>query len=176
MREAPDLRHVRRYHPLQQRCNLADESPNQDQRGGGVMADLSVRVGTDVESIDDVRDSIERFGARYAARIFTDHEIESCGGLTPTAAPGLAARFAAKEAVIKLLQPVDIIPTWRSIEVERIPGGASEIHLTGDAASLADSAGIASISLSMSHGAGIGTATAVALATIFTLPEGHQHL
>jgi holo-[acyl-carrier protein] synthase len=127
------------------------------------MGDLGVRVGTDIESIEDVRASIERCGARYARRIFTDHEIDCCGGVTSSAASGLAARFAAKEAVIKLLQPVDTIPTWRSIEIERLDGGASRVQLSGDAALLARHAGISSLSLSMSHGAGIATATVVGL-------------
>lgn len=134
------------------------------------MAELSLHVGTDVESIDDVRNSIERFGSRYVRRIFTDHEIECCGGAFPGAAPGLAARFAAKEAVIKMLRPVDVIPTWRSIEVQRVPGGATSVRLTGDAAIIAEQAGINLISLSMSHGAGIGTATVVGLAGAGTSP------
>lgn len=120
-------------------------------------------MGTDVESIDDVRASIEQFGARYARRIFTDHEIDSSGGVQPSAAPGLTARFAAKEAIIKLLQPTGVIPTWRSIEIHRMSSGAPRVDLTGDAATLADQAGLTSISLSMSHGAGIGVATAVGL-------------
>jgi holo-[acyl-carrier protein] synthase len=135
------------------------------------MSQVRVRVGTDVESIDDVRASIERFGARYADRIFTPHELACCGGATPLAAAGLAARFAAKEAVIKLLQPQAVIPTWRSIEVQRLPGGATQVALSDDAATLARRAGITAISLSMSHGAGIGTATAVAI-TGGTNPPG----
>jgi holo-[acyl-carrier protein] synthase len=127
------------------------------------LGDLGLRIGTDVESIDSVRASIEQFGARYAQRIFTEHEIDSCGGITLAAAPGLAARFAAKEAIIKLLQPVDIIPTWRSIEIKRLAGGANDVRLTGDAEILARQGGITSIAISMSHGAGIGTATAIGL-------------
>jgi holo-[acyl-carrier protein] synthase len=136
------------------------------------MDGTSLRVGTDIESIDDVRASIARFGERYARRIFTDHEIDSCGGLTSMAAPGLTARFAAKEAVIKVLRPVDLIPTWRSIEVRRTPGGSPAIHLTDDAASLACDAGITDISISMSHGAGIGTATAIAISSATTHQAG----
>jgi holo-[acyl-carrier protein] synthase len=132
--------------------------------GGISIADFHVRVGTDVQSINDVAESIERFGARYTERIFTNHEVECSGGTTSSAAPGLSARFAAKEAVIKLLQPKDVVPKWRSIEVRRLPGGAPTVHLIGDAAALAHEAGIEAISISMSHGSGISTATAVAVA------------
>jgi len=125
------------------------------------MCDVGVRVGTDIESVDDVRASLEQYGRRYLGRVFTAAEIASCGGVTPEAAPGLTARFAAKEAVMKLLQPVDVVPTWRSIEVRRLPGGAPEIALSDDAAALAAAAGITQIAISLSHGAGVGIATAV---------------
>jgi holo-[acyl-carrier protein] synthase len=132
---------------------------------------VSVRVGTDVQSIDEVASSIDRFGARYAERLFSAAEIGDCGGIAPTAAPGLAARFAAKEAVIKLLAPNEDVPQWRSIEVVRQPGGACTIQLSGTAAVLADLRGVRQIEISMSHGAGVATATAVALAAT----TGPQH-
>jgi holo-[acyl-carrier protein] synthase len=121
-----------------------------------------LRVGTDVESITDVAASLEHFGARYANRLYTDTEITTCGGINAAAAPRLAARFAAKEAVIKLLDPTDLIPGWRSIEIRNAPNGAPSVHLSGAAAELAKQRGIGSIAISMSHGAGIGLATVVA--------------
>jgi holo-[acyl-carrier protein] synthase len=124
---------------------------------------VSVRVGTDVEAIADVESALARFGARYARRLFTPHEISSCGGLGPQAAPGLAARFAAKEAMIKVLRPTEVIPRWRSIEVRRHTGGWTDIALSDEAADLARMGGISDIAVSLSHGAGVGTATVVAL-------------
>jgi holo-[acyl-carrier protein] synthase len=122
-------------------------------------------VGTDVESIADVAEALERYGDRYARRLFTDYEIGICGGLTAAAAPRFAARFAAKEAVIKLLSPADIVPRWRSIEVRTAANGAPSIQLCDEAADMARDQGIGPMALSMSHGAGIGTATVVAMAT-----------
>lgn len=116
-----------------------------------------------MQSIDEVGSSLDRFGSRYAERLFTPAEIADCGGVTPTAAPGLAARFAAKEAVIKLLAPIDEVPGWRSIEVVRQRGGACTVQLSGIAAHLAGNRGVGQIELSMSHGAGVATATAVAI-------------
>jgi holo-[acyl-carrier protein] synthase len=120
-------------------------------------------VGTDVESIADVEAAITRFGARYTTRLFTQHEIDSCGGTNRQAAPGLTARFAAKEAVLKVLRPTDTVPPWRSIEVRKQPGGWVEIELSDEAAQLARASGINELSVSLSHGAGVGTATVVAL-------------
>jgi holo-[acyl-carrier protein] synthase len=121
-----------------------------------------VLVGTDVESIDEVAQSLIRFGDRYARRLFTAHEIESCGGVCMAAAPGLAARFAAKEATLKLLRPTVTVPGWRSIEVRRQDGGWVELKLTGEAADLARATGLQEFAVSLSHGAGVGMATVVA--------------
>ena len=120
---------------------------------------LDVRVGTDVEAIAEVADAIDRWGRRYTRRLFTEAERAECGH----SAPRLTARFAAKEAAIKLLAPDDVVPSWRSIEVRTSPSGAPSLVLHDEAADLARQRGIGPMSVSLSHGAGIGTATVVAL-------------
>jgi len=130
-----------------------------------VAESVRVLVGTDLQSIDEISSSIDRFGARFTARIFTDDEVACCGGLTSRAAPGLAARFAAKEAVMKLLKPVDDAPGWRSIELCRQPGGACTVELHGQAATRAAELGLDFVDVSMTHGAGIGMATVVGIST-----------
>src|SRR5262249_62082841 len=77
---------------------------------------LDVRVGTDVEAIAEVADAIDRWGKRYTRRLFTDAERAECGD----SAPRLTARFAAKEAAIKLLAPDDGVRPCRPSE-ERTP-------------------------------------------------------
>ncbi|MEO9198838.1 MAG: hypothetical protein ABI206_08810, partial [Antricoccus sp.] len=57
---------------------------------------FDIRVGTDIQAIDEIEQSIRAHGARYLTRLFTKHEIDSCGGLTAAPeilAPGLTARF-----------------------------------------------------------------------------------
>jgi hypothetical protein len=49
-------------------------------------------VGTDIESISAVAQSLVEFGSRYARRVYTDLELTTCGGISPAAAPRLAAR------------------------------------------------------------------------------------
>lgn len=124
---------------------------------------IEVRVGTDIQSVTEVEKAIARFGERYVRRLYTDHEVECCGGVRVEAAPGLTARFAAKEAVIKLLRPSDEMPPWKSIEVRRQPGGWCELRLHEGAQQLAQRAGLQQLSVSMSHGAGFSTATVVGL-------------
>jgi len=125
---------------------------------------VSILVGIDVQPINEVEASIKEFGARYTHRLFTDDEIANCGD-GPGAASGFAGRFAAKEAVLKILELNDIVPRWKSIEVRRSMGGRPEVELHGEAAKIARSQGIKEISLSISHGGGIASATVIAQVT-----------
>ena len=123
-----------------------------------------LRVGTDVQSVGEVAALLERYGARYTRRLFTEHELATSGS-QPRSAERLAARFAAKEAVIKLLAPTRTVPPWRSIEVRTASSGAPSIELHDEAAELARERGVGAISVSLTHGAGVGMATAVSLVT-----------
>jgi len=130
-----------------------------------VPADL--RVGLDVVMVDDVVRSVERFGHRYLERIYTPHELDCChhdvltDGTGTWSAESLAARFAAKEAVLKVLRPVEVQPEWRSIELHRMPGGWCEIRLSGTAEELAVAARIDGLSVSLSHEASVAAAVVV---------------
>jgi holo-[acyl-carrier protein] synthase len=110
-----------------------------------------LRVGADIASVAEVEASIEQFGSRYLERIYTDHELSSCQGPPPVMAAKLAARFAAKEAVIKVLRPEGAMPTWRSIEVVRDRGGWCQLRLRDEAARLATDAGIEDLAVSLTH-------------------------
>lgn len=110
-----------------------------------------VRVGTDLVEIATVADSLAAFGRAYLERLFTPDEIDYCeaGGLQ--AAQRLAARFAAKEACIKVLRPPDGGIDWRWIEVRKMPGDWCELLLHDGARRLADAQGLTGWSVSLSH-------------------------
>lgn len=112
---------------------------------------MALRVGIDLVSVGSVRESLERHGERYAERVYTAQELADCRGERGFDAERLAGRFAAKEAVIKVLRPDDEPLPWQSIAVRRGASGAAELELTGEAAALAQRAGIASLALSISH-------------------------
>jgi holo-[acyl-carrier protein] synthase len=129
-----------------------------------------IRIGVDLVAVSDVADSVERFGDRYVQRIFTPHEVACCrsehggpGGSPGYAFESLAARFAAKEATVKVLRPTGPRPDWRSIEVHRHEDGWCEIRLTGRAATLADEAGIDAWAVSLTHEASLAAAVVVGL-------------
>lgn len=130
---------------------------------GSMSTGAGIRVGADVVGVRQVAESIAKFGDRYLRRVYTEHEIASCIGAPMVVAAGLAARFAAKEATIKVLRPSGHQPAWRCIEVHRHAAGWCSISLSGHAAFLAEQAGIAEIGLSLTHEADMGAAVVVAM-------------
>ena len=125
-------------------------------------AATAVRIGADLIHTSIVRDSIDRFGSRYLERIYTPAEIEYCQRSEPEKVRRFAARFAAKEATLKVLRPDRHWLDWRSIEVIKMPGGWCEIELHGAAALLAESAGVTALSVSLSHEDAYALATVAA--------------
>lgn len=127
-------------------------------------ARTTLRVGIDIVSVDEIANSIERFGDSYLQRVFTPHELQTCIGAAEVRASRLAARFAAKEAVMKVLRPDDHTPAWREIEVWRHEFGWCEIRLHGSAATLADRAGLGDLAVSITHDKGVAAAVVVTAA------------
>ncbi|GCE11735.1 holo-ACP synthase [Tengunoibacter tsumagoiensis] len=121
------------------------------------------RVGIDLVAVQQVRESLERYGQRYLQRIFTDDEQSYCLSLATAQAQiaSLSARFAAKEATMKVLR-IERGIDWRQIEVRRWPEGYCDLVLSGEAALLAQERGICTLSLSLSHEAEYATAIVIA--------------
>jgi holo-[acyl-carrier protein] synthase len=126
---------------------------------------VRTRVGVDVARASDVHASLEAFGPRYLHRVFTDHEIAACAGSDVVRDRGLAARFAAKEALLKVLRVGDVPVDWREVEVRRTLGGWPELVLHGELAKLADAAGLHDSSVSMTHDDDLSMAVVVAACT-----------
>ncbi len=122
----------------------------------------NLRVGIDVVYANDVRQSIEDFGDRYLQRVYTPAELVACAGPLPQMSLRLAARFAAKEATIKVLRPSENGPDWRSIEVRSHPSGWTELNLRGAARELADANQLSDFALSVSHEHDVATAVVIA--------------
>ena len=74
----------------------------------------------------------------------------------------LAARFAAKEATIKVLRPLRRGYPWTEIEVVRRPGGWCSLRLHGAAERAARDAGLIATAVSFAHDGGVAVATVVA--------------
>jgi holo-[acyl-carrier protein] synthase len=123
---------------------------------------VPLRVGIDLVSVQTVQESISEHAERYLTRIYTDQELSDCRTDTGFDAERLAGRFAAKEAVIKVLRPQDEPVPWQSISVRRGESGAVDLDLSGPAAALAERAGVRELALSISHEGGCACAVVVA--------------
>lgn len=121
-----------------------------------------IRIGCDVHPISEIAESIELFGERYLGRVFTPVERAQTEG--PMALERLAGRFAAKEAVLKVLQvPSTTAVPWHSIEVRTGRNGVPYVVLSGTAQAMAQSQGISRVDISLSHDGGIAMAVAAAI-------------
>jgi len=138
-----------------------------------------LRVGVDLVGVAEVAASVAHFGDRYVRRVYTPHEIECClqsdpppsdrgGAERDDEAPtysyeSMAARFAAKEAALKVLRPIGARPEWRSIEVYRTESGWCELRLSGRAAAIAAEAGMDRFAVSLTHESAMGAAVVVGM-------------
>lgn len=114
-------------------------------------------IGTDIIEIARIRQTIERWGERFLRRVYTPAELSIYGHR----AHSLAASFASKEAVMKLLGTGNRGVAWREIETLYHPGGKPYVRLYDRAQVAADKLGIKEIDVSLSHSRAYATATAI---------------
>ncbi|MDO8310111.1 MAG: holo-ACP synthase [Actinomycetota bacterium] len=120
-------------------------------------------VGIGVDLVD-----VARFGASIArtpglvSRVFTDREVEACG-TGPGRVASLAARWAAKEAVAKVLVDSTGL-SWHHCEVLSGHRRQPALHLSGSVEAAAARLGIGSWLVSLSHDGGMAIAFVVARA------------
>ena len=90
-------------------------------------------IGSDLCDIRRIERSLDRFGARFTHRVFTEGERAKCDRRAARGA-SYARRFAAKEACAKALGTgLSLGVFWRDMEVVNLPGGRPTLRLTGGA-------------------------------------------
>lgn len=109
------------------------------------------RLGFDLARVSGIAESIRLFGRRFTDRLFTARELDYALSGTGQCAERLAARFAAKEAVIKALNLSEAGVGWRDIEVVKRADGSCAVVLHGEAHRVAQAMGAREILLSLSH-------------------------
>ena len=104
---------------------------------------MAVYCGTDIVSVERIKNSIEELGDTFIKRIYTDEEIEYCESKRMCKYQSYAARFAAKEAVYKAFSPetMDEI-TWHDAEIMKRPNGKPVMKLNGKLAEIAEERGL----------------------------------
>jgi holo-[acyl-carrier protein] synthase len=112
---------------------------------------MIIGTGIDLAEIPRIRQSIERYGARFLDRIYTAREQAYCLRKR-NSAESFAARFAAKEAAAKALGTgISHGVGWLEIEVVREPSGRPTIQFHGRAAQIAARIGAVHAALSITH-------------------------
>lgn len=127
---------------------------------------MIVAVGVDAVEIERIERLLAREGSRFVERVFTAGEAGYCASVSRPA-QSYAARFAAKEAVLKCLGTGwGAGAGFREVEVIRAADGSVSVQLHGEAALHAARLGISSIALSLTH----TQTTAMAFAVASTAP------
>ncbi|MGH9302191.1 MAG: holo-ACP synthase [Acidimicrobiales bacterium] len=119
-------------------------------------------VGIDGVDVEDFRRRMSRRSG-LAQRLFSPEE-RAWAALRSDPLPGLAARFAAKEATMKALGVgLGAVDLW-DVSVERQPGGRPSLSVSGRAADLAAGQGVGFWLVSLTHTAIHATAVVLAMA------------
>ena len=127
----------------------------------GVVPEGTTELGIDIVRVERIRAALERFGDRFSNRVLTSSERRYVRGRPET----FAGRWAAKEAVSKVLGLGVRGIGWKDIEVERMPTGQPAIRLHGRAAQRADQLGMGRIALSITHESDYAVAIAFGVRT-----------
>lgn len=104
-------------------------------------------LGVDIVRVERIAKVMQRHPARFPARVLTDAEQ----AYVRARPENFAGRWAAKEAVSKVLGLGIRGIGWREIEIERLPTGQPTVRLHGSAAERAAAIGITAIAVSITH-------------------------
>lgn len=127
----------------------------------GLVPHGTTELGIDIIKVERIRDALARFGERFSRRVLTEAEQRYVRGRPET----FAGRWAAKEAVSKVLGLGVRGIGWRDIEVERMPTGQPAIRLHGRAAERAQQLGMGRIAVSITHESDFAVAIAFGVRT-----------
>ncbi|TAK02946.1 MAG: holo-[acyl-carrier-protein] synthase [Chloroflexota bacterium] len=121
----------------------------------------TTELGIDIIKVARIRAALERFGPRFSRRVLTPAEQRYVRDRPET----FAGRWAAKEAVSKVLGLGVRGIGWRDIEVERLPTGQPAVRLHGRAEERATQLGMDRIALSITHESDYAVAIAFGIRT-----------
>jgi holo-[acyl-carrier protein] synthase len=118
-------------------------------------------LGIDIIQVSRIKGTLARFGRRFSKRVLTEHEDRYVRDRPET----FAGRWAAKEAVSKVLGLGVRGIGWTEIEIERLPTGQPSVRLHGRAEQRATQLGMSRIAVSISHEAEYAVAIAFGIRT-----------
>ncbi|OGO16666.1 MAG: holo-[acyl-carrier-protein] synthase [Chloroflexi bacterium RBG_16_48_7] len=104
-------------------------------------------IGVDIIEIGRIGEAVSNWNGHFLDRVYSKTELAQCEKRLPS----LAARFAAKEAVIKALGSGFIESGWKDIEILSRQDGSPYIKLHGNVLEKANLLGLRDFSVSLSH-------------------------
>jgi len=126
------------------------------------MAEQQLRVGADLVGVERLRRLLGEHSDRHE-ELFTAAELEYCRGKR-RCHEHLAARFAAKEAVLKAFGTgISQSMRFNEVEVLNERSGRPRVRLSGSVASFAERHGLRQLEVSLSHTEGMAMAHAVSV-------------
>jgi holo-[acyl-carrier protein] synthase len=128
----------------------------------GLVPEGTTELGIDIIKVERIRETLARFGERFSRRVLTDAERRYVRDRPET----FAGRWAAKEAVSKVLGLGVRGIGWREIEIERLPTGQPSVRLHGRAAGRAEQLGMERIAISISHESDYAVAIAFGIRSV----------
>ena len=127
-----------------------------------LVAEQQLRVGVDVVGVDRLQRMLDEHTDRHE-ELFTPAELEYCRGKRRSY-EHLAARFAAKEAVLKAFGTgISQRMRFNEVEVLNERSGRPRVNLSGSAATFAERHGLSQLDVSLSHTEGVALAHAVSV-------------
>jgi len=121
----------------------------------------TTELGIDIIKVERIQGTLDRFGERFTKRVLTVAEQRYVRGRAET----FAGRWAAKEAVSKVLGLGVRGIGWRDIEIERLPTGQPAVRLHGRAAARSEQLGMDRIAVSITHESDYAVAIAFGVRT-----------
>ena len=119
-------------------------------------------TGVDIVGCERIEQLIAEHGDRFVKRVFTPDEAAYCRQQRRPR-EHFAARFAAKEAVLKALGTGWVSGiAWHNVRIERTEAGKPVVRLAGGAAEVARKLGVECVHLSVSHCEAYAVAQAIA--------------
>jgi holo-[acyl-carrier protein] synthase len=122
---------------------------------------MEMAVGIDVIVISRVAKVLDKHPERFLQRVYTPEEVAFCRGRVHE----LAARFAAKEAVMKALGTGARGLAWREIEVLPNRRGKPLVYLHGLAKQRGEAIGLQGVDISLTHEGDLAIAVVVGMAS-----------
>lgn len=121
----------------------------------------TTELGIDIIKVERIAHALLRFGDRFPKRVLTDAEHR----YVRNRPQNFAGRWAAKEAVSKVLGLGVRGVGWRDIEIQRLPTGQPQVRLHGRAKTRAEQMDMGRIAVSISHEGDYAVAIAFGIRT-----------